>query len=152
LDASGASQPTPPDERSLAEIVTRVSENASVLVREEIELAKAEVEQKVRSIARGAIAGVVAGTFLLFSLIYLLQSAAWGINDATDSVWLGFLIVAVILIIFGAAGAALAVRSLQSGAPPTPDQAIEEARLIKEAIEHPEVQAAMTPEDGGARK
>jgi hypothetical protein len=153
LDASGESrQPTPADERSLGEIVTRVSENASLLVREEIELAKAEIEQKVKQITRGAIAGVVAGVFLLFSLIYLLEAAAWGLNDVLDSVWLGFLIVAAILILLGAAGAALAARSLQSGAPPTPDQAIEEARLIKEAIEHPEVQASMTPEDGGTRK
>ena len=128
-------------DESLGELVTRVSENASGLIREEIELAKAEIEQKIRRIARGAIAGAVAGVFLLFALIYLLQSAAWGLNDAFNSLWLGFLIVGVALILLGALGALFAVRSLQAGTPPTPDQAIEEARLIREALEHPEVQA-----------
>ena len=127
-------------DESLGELVTRVSENASGLIREEIELAKAEIEQKIRRIARGAIAGAVAGVFLLFALIYLLQSAAWGLNDAFNSLWLGFLIVGGALILLGALGALFAVRSLQAGTPPTPDQAIEEARLIREALEHPEVQ------------
>jgi uncharacterized membrane protein YqjE len=132
------------EERSLGELVTRVSENASLLVREEIELAKAEVEQKIRRIAAGAIAGTVAGVFLLFALIYLLQSAAWGLASIVDSIWLGFLIVGGVLVLLAIAGGLFALRSIRKGTPPTPDQAIEEARLIKEAIEHPEVQAAMS--------
>ena len=134
------------DDKSLGELVTRVSENASLLIREEIELAKAEIEQKLKRIARGAVAGSVAAVFLLFALIYLLESAAWGIADAVDTIWLGFLIVGGALVLFALFGAFFAVRSLRSGTPPTPDQAIEEARLIREAIEHPEVQAAMSSE------
>jgi hypothetical protein len=137
---------TPPDDKSLGDLVTQVSENASLLIREEIELAKAEVEQKVRSIARGAIAGAVAGVFLLFALIYLLEAAAWGLNDVFDSIWLGFLIVGGALVALAIIGALIAVRSLRSGTPPTPEQAIEEARLIREALEHPEVQAAAAAE------
>ena len=134
------------DDKSLGELVTRVSENASLLIREEIELAKAEIEQKLKRIARGAVAGSVAAVFLLFALIYLLESAAWGIADAVDTIWLGFLIVGGALVLFALFGAFFAVRSLRAGTPPTPDQAIEEARLIREAIEHPEVQAAMSSE------
>ena len=130
------------EEKSLAELVTEVSEHASILVREEIELARAEIEHKLKRIARGAVAGGIAGVFFLFALIYLLEAMAWGINDAADSLWLGFVIVGGGLVLFGIVGGLIAMRSLQSGAPPTPDQAIEEARLIKEAIEHPEVQAA----------
>jgi uncharacterized membrane protein YqjE len=132
------------DEKSLGELVTRVSENASLLIREEIELARAEIEQKMRRMARGAAAGAVAAVFLLFALIYLLESAAWGIADALNTIWLGFLIVGLALVVLAIVGALFALRSFRSGAPPTPDQAIEEARLIKEAIEHPEVQAAMS--------
>jgi hypothetical protein len=132
------------DDRSFGELVTHVSENVSLLVREEIELAKAEVEQKVKAMARGAIAGAIAGFLLLLALIFLFHGAAWGINDVLDSFWAGFLIVAAILIGLAGLGAALAMRAFKTGAPPTPDQAIEEARLIREAIEHPEVQAAMS--------
>jgi hypothetical protein len=45
-------------DKSLGEIVADVSEKASQLVREEIELAKAEVKDKVSKLTRGAaIAG-----------------------------------------------------------------------------------------------
>ena len=37
--------PPPPEQRSIADLVVEVSENASTLVREEIELAKAEVSE-----------------------------------------------------------------------------------------------------------
>jgi hypothetical protein len=141
LDANDPRRVT--DERSLAEIVTEVSEHASSLVRQEIELARTEIEEKITRLARGAIAGAVAGVFVLFALIYLLESAAWGLNSVLDSLWLGFLIVGVVLVLLGVVGGLIASRSIKAGAPPTPDQAIQEARLIKEAIEHPEVQAAM---------
>jgi uncharacterized membrane protein YqjE len=145
--AAEEQRPVSADDKSLGELVTRVSENASLLIREEIELAKAEVEQKLKSIARGAVAGSVAAVFLFFALIYLLEAAAWGISDALDNtIWLGFLIVGGALVVLAIVGALFALRSLRSGTPPTPDQAIEEARLIKEAIEHPEVQAAMSSE------
>ena len=149
-DGNNLERPGPTDDKSLADIVNRVSENASLLVREEIELAKAEVEQKFKSMARGAAAGAVAGVFLLFALIYLLEAAAWGISDALDSsVWVGFAIVGGVLVLLAVVGALLALRSFKAGTPPTPEQAIEEARLIREAIEHPEVQAAMSPERSG---
>jgi uncharacterized membrane protein YqjE len=152
--AGNEHQPGTTDEKSLAELVTEVSEHASILVREEIELARAEIEQKLKRIARGAVAGAVAGVFFVFALIYLLESAAWGLNDLFEwnGIWPGFLVVGLLLVLFGVVGGLIAVRSLQSGAPPTPDQAIEEAKLIKEAIEHPEVQAAMTTETAKERK
>jgi uncharacterized membrane protein YqjE len=151
LAAEGNQRPVSADEKSLGELVTRVSENASLLIREEIELAKAEIEQKMKWMARGAAAGSVAAVFLLFALIYLLESAAWGIADALNTIWLGFLIVGLVLVALAIVGGLFALRSFRSGAPPTPDQAIEEARLIKEAIEHPEVQAAMSEGREGER-
>jgi uncharacterized membrane protein YqjE len=136
------------EDRSFGELVSRVSENVSLLVREEIELAKAEVEQKITRIARGAVAGALAGFFVFLALIFLFHSAAWGINDLLDGVWQGFLIVAGGLLLLAAAGGLFALRSFKAGAPPTPDQAIEEAKLIREALEHPEVQAASSASAG----
>jgi uncharacterized membrane protein YqjE len=133
---------TAAEDKSLGELVNRVSENVSLLVREEIELARAEVEQKIRRLAQGAIAGAAAGFFVLLALIFLLHSASWGINSFENWLWQGFLIVAGVLLLLAAAGGYFAVRSFKAGAPPTPDKAIEEARLIREALEHPEVQAA----------
>ena len=90
---------TPPGgngaDKSLGEIVNEVSEKASLLVREEIELAKSEVAQKAKTLARGAGVGIAAGIFLVFAVVMMLNALAWLINDALDTnvVWPGFAIV-----------------------------------------------------------
>jgi len=78
-----ADGPTPPDsaEKQLGEIVAEVSSKASLLVREEIELAKAEVSQKVKRLGIGAGLITVAGVFMFFFLIFLLHMLAWGFVD-----------------------------------------------------------------------
>jgi uncharacterized membrane protein YqjE len=145
LDGNGDPQRAVGDEKPIGDIVQRISENASLLVREEIELAKAEVEQKLTRLARGAAVGAVSGFFVLLGLIFLMETVAWALVFIFDwdSIWPGFAVVTATLFLLAAAGGLFAFRSFKAGAPPTPDQAIEEARLIREAIEHPEVQAAV---------
>lgn len=152
MDANGPGR-TGTDEKPIGDIVTRISENASLLIREEIELAKAEIEQKVSRLTRGAVVGAVAGFFVLIGLIFLVETIAWALVDVFnwDGIWPGFLVVTVGLFLLAALGGFIAYRSFQAGAPPTPDQAIEEARLIREAIEHPEVQAVSTSQQTGGR-
>lgn len=132
------------DEKSIADLVVEVSEKASLLVREEVELAKAEIEQKVKAIGRGAVVAAAAGFFVLLALIIAIEGAAWAINAAWgyDHLWIGFLIAAGGLLLLAIVAAIVGIRSFSSGTPPTPDRAIAEARLIKEAIEHPEIQVA----------
>ena len=143
-----------PDDRPIGDLVTQISEKASFLVREEIELAKAEVEEKVKRLTRGAVAGAVAGFFVFVGLAFLLIAAAYGVADLLNNgyAWAGFLIVAGALFLLAGLGALIALRAFKSSAPPTPDRAIEEARLIREAIEHPEVQAAMSSESSEHRR
>src|SRR3982751_3855836 len=66
-----ADGPTPPDsaEKQLGDIVADVTAKANLLVKEEIELAKAEVAQKAKRLGTGAGLIAVAGAFLLFFLI-----------------------------------------------------------------------------------
>jgi uncharacterized membrane protein YqjE len=144
LDPDGA-QGVRDVDASLGEIVNRISLNASVLVREEIELAKAEMELKMKRLARGVAVGVAAGFFAFLGLIFAFHSLAWGLNDYFDQVWLGFLITTVLLFLLAALAGFLAYRSVQAGAPPTPDMAIEEAKRTRAELEHPEV-----PHDAGA--
>lgn len=121
---------------TLAEAVTQVSERASLLVREEIELAKAEMAVKARKLATGAIVGIVAGVFLVTGLFFLLQSAAWGayLIFGGTAYWAGFLIVAVALFVLGALAGAIAYRALRKGTPPAPTMAIDEAKKIRETV------------------
>jgi len=67
---------TPPPQ-NIAAAITEISERATLLVREEIELAKAEVTEKATKLAKGAIVGAVAGVFFLMALVFALVGCAW---------------------------------------------------------------------------
>jgi Putative Actinobacterial Holin-X, holin superfamily III len=132
-----ATPPPEPDRRSVGELVFDVSERTSVLVREELELAKAEVGQKVGSILRGSAVGIAAGAFAFLALILVMEGIAWLLNEEVfdGRSWPGFFIeAAAFLLIAGVAGL-VAFRAVQSGAPPVPRQAIEEARKTRSAFE-----------------
>lgn len=123
-------------EKSMGEIVAEVSEKASMLVRQEIELAKTEVGEKVAKLGKGAAVGAAAAVFLVFALIYLFHALAWLFTDLLNSdPWAGYLIVFGILLLLGALAGLLAVRFLKRGAPPTPELAIEEAKKTRAALE-----------------
>ena len=105
----------------------------SVLIREEIELAKAEVGTKVSSIARGAAAVAAGAVFGVFALVFVLLSIAWGVNSATNSLWIGFAAVMVVLLVLTAVAFLFAWRKLKVGAP-TPKMAIDEAKKIRSTV------------------
>jgi uncharacterized membrane protein YqjE len=131
--------PTPPpdqSDKSVGELVSDVSERTSTLVREEIELAKTEISEKVNQLVRGSVVGAVAGVFLFFSLILIMEGVAWLLNDLVfDNFWLGFFVEAGLFILIGVIAVLIAVRAFKKGAPPTPDLAIEEAKLTRERLE-----------------
>ena len=123
----------------LGRAIQDVSDKASLLVREEIALAKAEMTEKGKKLAKGAVVGIVAGIFAITGLIYLLHALSWLVfkllrNDAGDNVWVGYIIVSAVLFIVGAIAGFLAARFLKRGSPPVPAMAIEEGRLIKETV------------------
>jgi uncharacterized membrane protein YqjE len=124
------------EQQTIAQAIADVSERASLLVREEIELAKAEVTEKITKLIKGAVVGMAAGIFVIAGLFYLLDAAAWGIWRffGGNDYWIGFLIVAGALFLLGALAGALAYRAVRSGAPPTPAMAIDEAKKIRETV------------------
>ncbi len=123
----------PPDKDNIAAALTEISERMSLLVHEEIELAKAEVTEKVSSIARGAAAVAVGAVFGVFALVFVLFTIAWAINDATGDLWLGFAIVMVVLLALTGGAFLFAWRKLKVGAP-KPTMAIEEAKKIRATV------------------
>ncbi len=124
-------------DKDLGEIVAEVSEKASLLVRQEVELAKAEVTDKVTKLARGAAMGAAAGVFLIFGVTMLFHFLSWFLNDLFDwnNVWQGYGVVTLALFILAGLAAWLAARLFKKGAPPTPDMAIEEARRTRAELE-----------------
>jgi tetrahydromethanopterin S-methyltransferase subunit G len=136
----------PPDnaEKSVGEIVSEVSEKASQLVREEIELAKAEVMQKVSKLGRGIGVGLAAGVFLGFAFAIFFHAVAWFFADLYDNgttgIWEGYLTSFGVLVLLAGLAGFLALRWIKGGSPPTPDLAIEEAKRTREELERQSIQ------------
>jgi uncharacterized membrane protein YqjE len=139
LPASETTYSTESDgsQESIAAAIQDVSDRATLLVREEIELAKAEINQKLTRLARGAAVGAAAGMFVTGALILILHGLSWLVWDlafhGTNYYW-GFLIVAGALLLLGALAGYLAARAFRSATPPAPQMAIEEAKLIRETV------------------
>ena len=125
-----------PARKSVGELVFDVTERTSSLVREEIELAKAEVTEKVGSILRGSVIGVAAGTFAFLALILVMEGIAWLLNEEVfdGKTWPGFFIEAGVFLLIAALAGLIAFRAVRAGAPPVPEQAIEEAKRTKATL------------------
>ena len=136
-------QSTDSTTQNISQAIQEVSERVSLLVHEEIELAKVEVTEKITKLIRGVVVGIAAGIFVVFGLVYLLHGFAWlawyELFPDQQYFW-GFFVVAAVLLLLGALAGYIAARAMKSGAPPTPVMAIDEAKLIKETVQskHPE--------------
>jgi uncharacterized membrane protein YqjE len=126
--------------QNIAQAIQEISDRATLLVHEEIELAKAEVTEKVTKLVKGAAVGIAAGIFAVFGLIFLMHGLAWlawfELFPDEQFFW-GFFVVAAVLFLLGALAGFIAARAFKSGAPPTPQLAIEEAKRIKETVQSP---------------
>ncbi|HVY97149.1 MAG TPA: phage holin family protein [Solirubrobacterales bacterium] len=127
----------PQGEKSVADLVFDVSQGTSNLIREEFELAKAEVSEKVGKLLRGSAVGVAAGTFAFLALILVMEGIAWLLNEEVfdGKTWPGFFIEAAVFLLIAALAGFVAYRAVRAGSPPVPSQAIEEAKLTKEMLE-----------------
>jgi uncharacterized membrane protein YqjE len=134
-------QTTQNNAQNIAQAIQEVSDRAQLLVREEIELAKAEVSAKVSKLIKGAVVGIVAGVFLIFGLFLLLDGFAWlaywAIPFPDGQFFWGFFVVAAVLFLLGALAGLMAARAFKRGAPPTPEMAIDEAKRIRETVQSP---------------
>jgi hypothetical protein len=123
---------------NLARAVTEVSERVTTLVREEIELAKAEVTVKVKSLTRGIVWFALAGVLGFFGVIFVPVTIAWVLDylliDGVPNLWIGFLIVMGAFFLLAGLCVILGIRKLKAGAPPTPTMAIDEAKKIRATV------------------
>jgi tetrahydromethanopterin S-methyltransferase subunit G len=127
-----------PQAQSIAAAVQEISDRSTTIIREEIELAKAEVQQKVSKLVRGLVIGTAAGIFIGTALLFVLHGAAWlawfELFGPGEFFW-GFFVVAGLLFVLGGLAGWLAAKLFRSGSPPTPDMAIDEAKRIRETVE-----------------
>jgi protein-S-isoprenylcysteine O-methyltransferase Ste14 len=121
------------ERRGLGAAARLVSERASSLVRLELQLAAAELKQKAFAFGLGIALLVGAAVFGLFALGFGLATAAAALAT-TVSTWLALMIVTGALLLLAGLLGAFGVGRLRKGTPPIPVQAIEEAKLVTEAL------------------
>jgi uncharacterized membrane protein YqjE len=126
----------------IGELLKRLSQETSQLVRQEFELAQAELAEKGKKAGLGAGMFGAAGVTGLLSLGALTACLVLALNHAVAD-WLAALIVA---LVWGALAGVLALRGrdkVQEAAPPVPEQTVE---TVKE-----DVQWAKTQTRSGSR-
>lgn len=121
------------DQTSVAELVRQLSEQTSRLARQEVELAKAELTAKGRSLGIGLGEFGAAGLVALLALGALTATLILGLSEALDG-WLAALIVTVVYL--GIAGVlALAGKSrAEQAMPPAPERAATSVKQDVDAI------------------
>ncbi len=133
-----ATPPGPdPHETALAQAIRRVSEDTQGLVRDQIDLAKLEIQQKASVFGRGTAIGVAAGVFIVGALLLIIEGLswmAWYFLFPDQTFFLGFFLVALILIILGAIAGFLAAKALRKARAPVPDDALAAARQTQETF------------------
>ena len=123
------------ERRGLGAAAKLVSERASSLVRLELQLAAAELKQKVIALGLGIALIVGAAVLGLFALLFALATAAAALAT-TLSTWLALLVVTAGLVLLAGVLGALGLGRVRKGTPPIPVQAIEEAKLTTEALKN----------------
>ena len=90
----------PGEERpSIGELLSEVTTNLSDLMRQELELAKAELKQTASRVGKGA--GLLGGASVAANLmlVFLSVAAWWAIGNATGRGWSGLIVAAVWAVI-----------------------------------------------------
>jgi Putative Actinobacterial Holin-X, holin superfamily III len=121
------------DEQSLGQAAKQVAEHASTLARLELELASMEIKAKVAALGIGAVFAAGALFFVFYAIGFAFATIAAALETFMP-LWLALLLVTVLLLVGAGLLGLLAARSFRRGAPPVPEQAIEEARMTTAAL------------------
>jgi hypothetical protein len=130
--ADGAQAPSS-QERPTAELVKQLSEQVSVLVRDELKLAQLEMTRKGKQAGVGAGMLGGGGLIALYGVGCLLACVILALNLVLAA-WLSALIVGVALLAVAGAAALLGKSRLQQAAPPVPAETVDSVKTDVEEI------------------
>ena len=116
-------QRTQVEDRPVAELVRQLSDQTTTLVRQEIELAKAEMTAKGKQVGMGAGAFGGAGLIGLYAVGAITACLILALSTAIAG-WLAALIVGVVYAAIAGVLALIGKKKTQAGAPPVPERAI----------------------------
>jgi len=124
-------------DRPVGELLNQLSQETTMLVRQELDLAKAEMAQKGKQAGLGAGMFGGAGVATLLGLGALTATAIAALDTAM-SLWLAALIVTLIWLAAAGVLALTGKRKVQQATPPVPEQT---QQSVKEDVEWAKTQA-----------
>ena len=120
-------QVPPSRERPAGKLVKELSEQISVLVREELKLAQLEMTSKAKRAGSGAGMMGGGGLIALYGVACLIACAVIALSHVLQA-WLSALIVGAFLLLVAAVAAAMGRQRMRQGTPPVPAQAVESVK------------------------
>src|SRR5690242_21824956 len=132
MERSSTTQP-PGGERSTGELVTMMSEQVSVLIRDELKLAQLEMTSKGKQMALGAGMFGASGMVAVYGVGCLLACAIIAISGVVAA-WLAALIVGAVLLATAGIAALVGKQRLQRATPPLPEEAVASTKADVEEI------------------
>jgi uncharacterized membrane protein YqjE len=131
---NGASGPAEP---STAELVTRLTQQSTELIRSELKLAQAEMTEKAKHAGVGAGLFGGAGVVALYGVGALVATIILALVALGLKAWLAALIVTVVLFVVAGVVALLGKKQVSQATPAAPEHTIDSVKrdvdTIKEA-------------------
>jgi Putative Actinobacterial Holin-X, holin superfamily III len=133
MERSSTTQLGNDQQHSSGDLVKMMSEQVSVLIRDEMELARLEMTSKGKQAALGAGMFGASGVVAVYGVGCLLACAIIAISGVVAA-WLAALIVGAALLAAAGGAALLGKRRMQKAAPPVPEQAVADVKADIEEI------------------
>ena len=115
------------NQRSMRELIDKLSADARGLVRAEVSLARAELEEKVRRLAAGGVLVAAAAVLGLMALGALTATAIIALSNVV-STWLAALIVTVVVGLLAGILLLVGIKLLRRGVPPAPTESVDQMK------------------------
>jgi len=126
----------PDAEAPIGELMSRLSQEMSSLVRGEMELARLELTEKAKHAGTGVGAFGAAGIVALYGIGVLIATAILALALVLDA-WLAALIVGVVLLAVAGVMAMVGKKQVAEATPMTPERTTESVKQDLDAVKHP---------------
>jgi hypothetical protein len=116
-----------PTDKTLAELLSDLSQELSALMHQELDLAKAEVTAKGKRLGVGAGLLIGAGVVAFLGLGAVVACVIAALSEAL-AVWLAALLVGLVLLAIAGVLGVLGKTDIQRASPPVPEEAVESTK------------------------
>ncbi len=132
-EPTGSAQPAVAPDTSAGELVKHLTEQVSLLIRDELKLAEYEMTSKAKRLGRGAGMFGGSGLVALYGIGCLLAAAIIGLASVLPA-WAAALIVGGALLVIAAVAALMGKSQVSKGVPPVPEQTVQSVKADVEEI------------------